>query len=158
MITLMPVQQTEEDELFLYRLYAGTRMEEVAAFGWGAEEQQAFLRMQFELQRRSYALKYPSAKHELITFDRERIGQMLTDRTGERWTLIDISLLPDCRNRGVGTALLRQLQDEAARSGACICLHVYSDNRAQRLYSRMGFQIAAARSPYISMMWTPTRG
>lgn len=156
MITLRQVLPADED--FLYQVYASTRIEEVAAFGWGEEEQEAFLRMQYELQRLSYALTYPNAHHEVICVEEERAGQMLTNRSADTLTLVDISLLPEYRNRGIGSMLIRQLQEEAAASGTSICLHVWAGNRALHLYSRMGFRTKSAGQPYISMIWTPARG
>jgi ribosomal protein S18 acetylase RimI-like enzyme len=156
MIMLRPVQPS--DEAFLFRVYASTRMEEVAAFGWEEAQQQAFLRMQFDMQRRSYAMHYPHARHELICFGQALAGRMLTNRSADTFTLVDISLLPEYRNRGIGSALIRQLQEEAAAAGASICLHVFAGNRAQQLYSRMGFQVSATNDPYIAMIWMPARG
>ena len=39
-----------EDEPFLYRVYAGTREEELAPLGWDEAQKNEFLRMQFSAQ------------------------------------------------------------------------------------------------------------
>ncbi len=74
-LRLRPV--TAADEEFLFRVYAGTRQEEVAAWGWDTAQQNAFLRMQFTAQKRSYAASYPDAEHQLILESDEPVGRII---------------------------------------------------------------------------------
>ena len=53
--------------------------------------------------------------------------------------LVDISLLPEFRNRGLGTSLLRDLFTEAEAAGKPLTIHVEKFNPAMRLYQRLGF-------------------
>jgi hypothetical protein len=55
-----------EDQDFLFKLYASTRAHEIAAFGWPAAQQEAFLRMQFTAQQRGYESVYPQAEHQIV--------------------------------------------------------------------------------------------
>jgi ribosomal protein S18 acetylase RimI-like enzyme len=54
--------------------------------------------------------------------------------------LIDIALLPQYRNQGIGSTLLRELLADAARAGCAVSLKVENTNPAARLYERLGFQ------------------
>jgi ribosomal protein S18 acetylase RimI-like enzyme len=54
--------------------------------------------------------------------------------------IVDIALLPDYCNRGIGTTLLRGLQSEAAAAGKPLRIHVERFNPALVLYHRLGFQ------------------
>lgn len=53
-----------------------------------------------------------------------------------------LAVAPDCRRRGVGTALLRHVQEWAVKTGRQrLALHVLEQNEgARRLYARLGFQ------------------
>ncbi len=72
------------------------------------------------------------------------------------WMLVDeahistLAVHPDYRRRGLGAKLLRQLLDDAARSGADMAtLEVRVSNQAAvNLYHKFGFQIVGRRSRY----------
>jgi len=64
-----------QDEWFLFQVYAATRADEMALVPWTAEQQQAFLHMQFNAQRQSYALDYPDAAWQIIVKAEVPIGR-----------------------------------------------------------------------------------
>ncbi len=49
-------------------------------------------------------------------------------------------LVPDKRNRGLGTAFLTWMSDRARRKGKDFTLDVMKNNRARALYERLGFR------------------
>jgi ribosomal protein S18 acetylase RimI-like enzyme len=59
------------------------------------------------------------------------------------WHVTGLAVDPEFEGRGVGRALTEALVDEArARGGRRITLRVFSSNeRAQRLYERLGFEL-----------------
>lgn len=145
-----------EDEAFLYRLYASTRMQEMAAWGWDPAQQDAFLRMQFRAQRQGYASEYPDADHRVILADQEPVGRLLVHRTGKEIRLVDIAILSEHRNRGIGTALLQNLIGECQTSGALLHLQVAKGNPAIHLYQRMGFSKNGEDEMSYGMVFDPT--
>jgi ribosomal protein S18 acetylase RimI-like enzyme len=136
-LALRPVRPDDED--FLFRTYAGTRADEMALVDWSPEQKQAFLQMQFDAQRRSYQMQFPDAKHDVILHGDASAGRLMVDRSEECILVIDIALLPEHRNSGIGSRLLRELQAEAAASDQPLRMHVENFNRARRLYERLGF-------------------
>ena len=102
-LDLQPVRP--EDEPFLFELYASTRSDEMALVGWDKRQQEAFLRMQFNAQRSSYAMQFPNADYRIIVHDDRAAGRLIVDRSGEDILLIDVALLPEFRNAGIGSAL-----------------------------------------------------
>ena len=136
-VTLRPA--TPADEPVLYRVYASTRAEEMALVPWSAAEKEAFLRMQFNAQHRYYQEHYPDAAFDLILLSDTPAGRLYVDRWDGEIRIIDITLLPEYRNRGIGGALLHGLLAEADRAGKPISIHVEQYNPAQRLYRRLGF-------------------
>lgn len=155
--TLRPA--TAADDTLLFELYASTRAEELAAWGWSAAQQEPFLRMQWLAQRRGYEARYPSEGHVVIELDGRPAGRLWVVRGEHELRLVDVSLLPAYRGRGVGTALLRALQEEAAAAGKPLRLHVTASNPALRLYTRLGFTpvggtAAEVSPPYLPLEWS----
>jgi ribosomal protein S18 acetylase RimI-like enzyme len=140
-----------EDEGFLSDLYCSTRKDEVAGFGFDSDQQAAFLRMQYGAQTQHYRLHYPQADHRIILCDGRPIGRIYIDRAGAHLTLVDIALLPEFRRQGIGTALLRELKEEAARVGKAVRLHVLKTNPAARLYEQLGFTRIGEDGVYLEM-------
>ena len=62
---------TAADLPFLSRLYASTRMEELAVTSWTEEQKAAFLDMQFQAQHAHYRKHYPEADWLVV----QRAGQ-----------------------------------------------------------------------------------
>src|SRR5690349_9103655 len=98
-------EATNLDDDFIRLLYRSTREGEVAAFGWTEPEQAAFLDMQGDMQRRSYAMQYPGAEHMIVLLDEVAVGRFIVDQSTHPITLVDIAVLPDHRSRGIGRGL-----------------------------------------------------
>jgi ribosomal protein S18 acetylase RimI-like enzyme len=150
-VTLRPVVASDED--FLFEVYAGTRRDEVAAWGWDAAQQNMFLKMQFNVQRRVYEAQYPQDGHHLILLDDEPVGRLWVVRSDEEIHLVDIALLPAHRGQGIGGSLVQELLDEAARAGQPCRLQVLKSNPAARLYARLGFVQTGENGLYCHMEW-----
>ena len=153
-VSLRPARP--EDEAFLFQVYASTRAEEMALVDWTREQLGAFLRMQFDMQRRSYLMQSPAATYEVVVRDEVPVGRLIVERAEECIQLIDIALLPEYRGAGIGSTLIRDLQAEAARNGKVVRLHVEVSNPALSLYERLGFVRLNSDGLYWSMEWTPT--
>ena len=144
-----------QDNPFLFDLYASTRADELARFGWDAAQQQAFVQMQYQAQRGSYLVQFPAAEYRIVQRGAADVGRLIVDRTSDAIWLVDISLLPEHRNAGLGTELIRDLQTEAEQTGKPVMLHVDNSNRARHLYERLGFAKTTDGALYIEMAWRP---
>ncbi|HEX5502328.1 MAG TPA: GNAT family N-acetyltransferase [Thermomicrobiales bacterium] len=149
-VTLRPARP--DDGAFLRALYAATRADELAAWGWDAARRDAFLAMQFQAQRRHYEAAWPHAEHRIVCLAGRPIGRLLVAREPGEIRLVDIALLPECRGAGIGAGLIGGLLDEGARAGLPVRLHVARENRARRLYERLGFVVVSGdHEPYLLM-------
>lgn len=84
-----------------------------------------------------------------------RIGQLRVDRGVAELRLVDISLLPEHRSRGVGTRLVTALQDEARERAQELTLSVFAHNPARRFYTRLGFTETGVEGAHVAMRWQP---
>jgi len=147
---------TTEDEPFLRRLFATTRAFELALMPWNDQQKDAFITMQFSAQRRQYESSYPNAEHSIILWGEASIGRLLVDKGEREYTLVDIALVADYQNRGIGTRLIRDLLREAAAAGEPVRLHVSANGGALRLYERLGFYRIGGDTAYLEMIWVPS--
>jgi ribosomal protein S18 acetylase RimI-like enzyme len=127
------------DESFLREVYGGTRQEELTAAGMPPEMQAAFLDMQFKAQQHGYHRAFPHAEFGIILLAGQAVGRMVVNRAATEWLLVDVALLPEHRDRGLGTALIQKLLAEAVAAGQPLRLSVLKGQRARRLYERLGF-------------------
>ena len=145
------------DEPFLYELYCSTRMGEMAAWGLDEAQQKTFLELQFTARQRHYEIAFSGADHRIILCDDCPIGRMLVYRSEREIRLVDIALLPEHRNSGIGASLIQALLDEASSTGKSVTLHVDKSNRAAHLYERLGFSVIGDTGGSFKMEWQPDR-
>lgn len=111
--------------------------------------------MQFNMQQRWYQTAYSQAEHNIIEIQRQPAGRMIVLRGQNTWQLIDISLFPEFRGRGIGGELIRALIEKCAQAGAVLKLQVLRNNPAMRLYGRLGFVSTAEDKIYVEMELRP---
>lgn len=136
-VSLRPV--TPEDEPFLFEVYASTRADEMALVPWNDAEREAFLKMQFAAQQSHYRKYNPGAAHDIIIQGSTPVGRLYVARREDELHILDITVLPAYRNKGIGTPLIKRLMDEAAATGKPLTIYVESFNPSQRLFGRLGF-------------------
>jgi ribosomal protein S18 acetylase RimI-like enzyme len=151
MISLRAI--TPADDAFLARVYASSRAEELAITGWPEELKADFCRRQFDAQSAYYAANYPTASFQIIERDGWPVGRLYVDRWEKEIRIVDITLLPEFRGSGIGTKLLRDLQNEARAAGKSLTIHVERFNRALALYQRLGFEQIEDKGVYLLMSW-----
>ena len=135
--SLRPVQET--DEALLLKIYASSRADEMALVPWDAAQKQAFLQMQFSAQQKHYRAYFPNAQHEIILAEGQPVGRAYVDRRATEIRILDITILPEARGRGIGTQILQDLMKEAADADTSLSIYVDSFNRSLGLFQRLGF-------------------
>jgi ribosomal protein S18 acetylase RimI-like enzyme len=146
---------THDDEEFLFQVYASTRAEEMGIVPWDDQQKQEFLQMQFNAQTQYYKQQYPRAVYSIILHDSVSAGRLIVNR-GENISIIDIALLPEHRNYGIGSKFIADLKTEAQQTGKPLRLHVENFNRAYQLYERLGFSKIDEAGFYWLMEWRPS--
>ena len=153
--TLRPVGPDDFD--FLVEVYGSTRAEELALVPWTKEQQEAFVRLQFAAQQDHYVQKYPTASHDIIMSDDRPVGRLYVARLDQEIRIVDITLLPAERNAGIGSYLIKQLLDEANRSGKVTRIYVEEFNPSLRLFERLGFSPSDQQGIHLLLQWNPSQ-
>jgi ribosomal protein S18 acetylase RimI-like enzyme len=144
---------TSLDDPFLFEVFAGARLDEFRFLD--EQQQQTIIKMQYNAQRLQYDEGFPDAESSIILLDARPAGRMLVNETEREFTLIDIALLPEHRQSGVGTQLLKELLGRAVKAQKRVRLHVLKSNRARRLYERLGFSLVNEEPMYLEMTFEP---
>jgi len=153
-ITLRPV--CEADDPFLFELYTSTRAYEMGLVPWTDAQKLAFLQMQFAAQRSSYASEYPNAKHTVICSDDDPVGRLYLHRGQDTYHILDITLAERQRNKGTGSAVLREILREADEAVKPTIIYVENFNPSMRLFERLGFRVASAKDFQLLLERPPT--
>jgi GNAT superfamily N-acetyltransferase len=143
----------DSDLQFLGALYASTRADEMSVVDWPEAQKSAFLIMQFDAQDQYYREQFSAADYLVVERDGKAIGRIYVDRRPDEIRLIDIALIPEVRNQGLGKALLQDLLDEARANTLPVRIHVESFNPAMRLYLRLGFNAVEDQGVYQLLEW-----
>lgn len=152
-LTLRPA--TGEDAAFLLEVYKSSRGEDLRELGWNETRVADFLDMQYEAQRAFDAQDYAQANNEVILSAGEPAGRLLVDSRENEIRCVDLALLPDFRNRGLGTLIVRRLQREAAKANKPLRLQVIRYSRAVSLFERLGFVRTSESGTHFQMEWKP---
>ena len=143
------------DDSFILSVYASTRTDELQQVPWTAEQKEAFVKMQFASQKQHYAASYPQASHDLICVDETEAGRIYLDRGAENFHILDVTILPQYRNQGIGGVVLRRLLDEAGQSGKAVTIYVETFNPSVRFFERLGFQKDQEIGFQFLLKWEP---
>jgi GNAT superfamily N-acetyltransferase len=151
--TLTPI--TPDDTELLVRVYAGTRAEELATVSWPDEQKDAFVRQQFHAQHAYYQEHYRGATFDVIRVEGRPCGRLYVARWPREIRLMDIALLPECRNAGLGGRVLADVLEEGRAKGLPVTIHVERMNRALGFYERRGFRVKEDKGVYLFLEWSP---
>ena len=133
---------TLADRDFLFHLRTATMKEYV---------RQVFGDWNDAWQRKFFDQRFNPAGIEILVVDGQDVGALqLTRRKREIW-LTNIHVLPRWQNRGIGTAVLREILAAADRRRLPVGLQVLKVNPARRFYERAGFRIAAQTTTHFRM-------
>jgi ribosomal protein S18 acetylase RimI-like enzyme len=152
-ISLRPA--AAEDDSFILDVYKSSRGDDLRGLGWDEERISEFLSMQYDAQQKFHAQDYQHSSNELISCDDRRAGFLITERREHEIRCVDLALLPEYRNRGIGSLLMRQLQDQARAEEKPIRLQVIRFNRAVNFFERLGFERTSETGTHFQMEWSP---
>lgn len=146
---------TPDDAAFMELVYKSSRGDDLRGLGWDENRIDEFLAMQYEAQRTIEGQDHQQAMDQVILFYGKPVGRLLVDSRDQEIRCLDLAVLPDFRNQGVGTATIRRLQDQAAKSRRSLRLQVIRFNRALNLFERLGFVRTSETGSHFQLEWKP---
>lgn len=156
--TITTRMATAEDDEFLFKLFAAAKSGDFASLGLDAQQLRPLLEMQYRARHFAYAQEFPAAVDMILCLaDGTVVGRHLVERQAKCYRTIDIAVLPEYQNRGVGAWALQHIQQVAALESVPCRLSVLKSNPALHLYERMGFLRMAADELSYELEWQPQR-
>ena len=153
-ISTRPV--VEQDKPFIFELFKTTRAWEMSLVDWSDAQKETFLQQQFAAQTRQYQQNYPQGEHSLILLHGKPTGRIYTAESLYEVQLLDILLVPEARNQGIGSHLMAQLKERARQVNKPLRFYVWQLNHAaQRFYERHNCFCIGETGAYLHMEWNP---
>lgn len=143
----------DRDVPFLKRLYRHSRDAEFAHSNWSPEQKAAFCDMQFTFQHADWLRRFENGWFLVVTQRSAPIGRLYLDMGQDEARVVDITLLPEWRGKGIGAALLTMAAQWAAPRP--LALQVDEINPAWRLYTRLGFVEQGRQGGRVQMTLNP---
>jgi ribosomal protein S18 acetylase RimI-like enzyme len=131
----------KDHEEFVLALFASHKLLELGAQNWPKAMQKQISEMQFNAFEVSIKKEYPGAHDSLISVDSELAGRIIVNETEDNIRIINLSLLPAFRNKGIGTKLIKDVISEASIKKKPVYFDVDKHNPAISLYIRLGFNV-----------------
>ena len=141
------------DEAFLFDLYTSTRAQELEVLPWDEDQRRSFLKMQFFAQNQDYQRRFPEGVHELLICGRLPAGRLYVARSEEEIRILDISLMPEYRNHGIGGALIRELLNEASQTKLPLRIYLERDNSYRKVFDQFGFATVDDIGSHLLLEW-----
>ncbi|MEA2024496.1 MAG: GNAT family N-acetyltransferase [Actinomycetota bacterium] len=110
-------------------------------FGTSVTEQRAFFDEHFDVDA-----------HEIVLNEGEEIGFLFYEERSDHLYLGNIALVPQYRRRGIGSAILAKIIDEAETAGLPIRLQVLKPNPARQFYEKRGFVVIDETDHHFQMI------
>jgi len=92
----------------------------------------------------------------IIVKDKSDVGWIQVIESPDTLYLAQLYVASSLQNRGIGTAILRELTDKVRERRKTLTLEVMKNNRSRLLYERLGFQLIGQSEYKLKMQWKET--
>lgn len=146
------------DQPFFDSLYRTTR-EDLLLIDAEDDFIEALIDMQHQAQTSGCGDMFPNAMYFVVEYHGERIGRLVLDFGPVEARVVDISLIPAARGKGLRLQVLRAVQAVAAQAMTPVTLISRYDNlHAKQRYLQMGFVVEEVQLPFERLTWYPPAG
>ena len=95
------------------------------------------------------------AEYRIVESDGTPVGAIGMREHADHIALVELQLLPEYQNQGIGTELLTLELNRAAGYGLPVRLQVLRQNRARQFYARHKFTLEGETDTHYLMVWHP---
>lgn len=123
---------TENDISFLFDLRTKTMTEHYVSSHLPTDKESTLQRILYHFE-----------KANIITLNNEPIGLLKINRAENHIEVLQIQIDPKLQGKGIGKSILKEIIEEASATKKPVRLSVLKTNKAQTLYTVLGFKIIA---------------
>lgn len=145
----------DDDREFLLHVYECSRETELSMVPWDEKLKRAFVEHQFDAQTAHYSSTYPAARHDIVILaeSEERVGRLYVNRSPTRISILDITILPQYRQRGIGSSLIAEMIQEASRANLEVQVYVETFNPSLQFFKSRGFAVEDDDGMNFRLVW-----
>lgn len=143
---------TEQDEAFLFELFKAVRSADFGHLALPPAQLEMLLNLQYAGQKRTYRARYPEGDR-IILLGESAIGRIWLHEGPAEHHLVDIALLPEFQNCGIGSALVGAAL-AAARSAKVPlrCSIAVANQGSLEFHQRLGFRVTGRDEVYYDLV------
>ena len=105
------------------------------------------------IQDKFFKEGWDRAPHKVILLDGIPIGVFSVVEYHDHLFFSELQLLPEYQKRGIGTQIFKEQMSYAETKGIALRLQVLRENKAQKLYLRLGFLVTEITDTHVQMEW-----
>ncbi len=125
---------------------------------WGLGGDDPLADVQFRARQQGYRSDFPDGDDWLVVVVDGPAGRILVATRPAAHHVVDVALLGRYRGRGIGTAIMLDVQRAAAAAGVPVELTVLAgDARLLAWYERLGFTATSSGDVHVRLAWAATR-
>lgn len=129
-------------EIELFEIFKECRPDLSWVTGFSEIEKNQYLKTQFELEKTQFVTFYPKAEYYMVIKDNKYIGRLYIDYGENDIRILEIGLIEEYRNRGIGRSIIKNIISKASECNKFVSLQVaWFNQKALKLYEELGFFI-----------------
>lgn len=150
---------TDADAAFLFELFRATRGGVLRLGGLPDAMIDNLLTMQYRARSQGYRDRFPDARRLVVETADGPIGELIEHDEADAIYIVDIALLPDRQQRGIGTALVRSAMAAAAARGGVRAIVATTNAASLRMFRQLGFhETGDDDGVHVELRWRPSDG
>ena len=148
----------DTDAAFLFDLFRATRSGILRLGGLPDAMIDNLLTMQYRARSQGYRDRFPGARWLVVETADGPIGELVEHDEADAVYIVDIALLPDQQQRGIGSALVRSVMAKAAAHGGVRALVMATNEASLRMFRRLSFRETGDNDAagHVELRWQPS--
>lgn len=106
-----------------------------------------------EMQAGFFQTAWDHPGFQITIYQNQLCGYFRQESLPDVTKIHEIVLFPAFQGKGIGSTILKRVQDQARYNHLPVLLQVLKANQAAKLYERLGFKITGTTDTHIFMEW-----
>lgn len=139
-VSLCPVESSHTD--FLLQLFKECRPDLELIGGINEKQKEDIIFQQFTLEQEQLIKMYPDVEFNVVMLNEKPVGRIYIYHGETADRILEIGLLAEYRNLGIGRKLITTAIENAIRKNKSVRLQVaWFNQRAYKFYKEIGFRV-----------------